>query len=433
MNIGSTCARPWFVLGLGLFLAIPCATNGQQLGDMDSLSKAFEQNPQRRKELFDGTTQPGAADKKFAEAAAQWYVYRITHKTVLGNPVLLARVYTDLDNAVKNAMDKDRQVKNRAFMNLFSGALVASMKEALAANININPTVVVHAGMMLPTMAKLKQDSISDYLMGLVSDEKSEDVIRLYALKGLKETMPIRTQLEEEDFTDKAFVARKNRDVKAVETLTKYIERPVKIDGLPYEEVEAIRYLRREAIISLAHAGAPAVLALKKPEKKEGLLAPTLLRVLSKDGLEPPASLQEKIEAALGLCAMKYPNMPEYEPAVAIYLIGRTLDEVIGEYKLDYKNFVAAGAGRKLPRIAWKTESKRLDAGLKELAENGKGTNAKQAAEKLKSQASPILTAIYQYNVQLNDLPFRNDTVPGLKPKTGYPFKSLKTPEIPLD
>ena len=316
-------------------------------------------------------------------------------------------------------------------------ALVKEMGEVFA-NTKDAPSITIHAAMLLPTMAKLKNDSVNDYLIGLIENDKTDEPTRLYALKAFKESMPITVQPDPVLVLNLAAAdqnAKRASDTKLVEALVKYIERRVKTEELSYEEIAAVRFLRREAIISLASAGSPAVLLLKagvlqpkNPERKDGLVAPTLLRVWTKDGLEPPASLQEKIDAAHGLCAMKYPFVPEYNPDVAVYLIGKTLDEFIGEYKRDYANF--KGPDRRLPRIAWKTESKRFETGLKDLAENAKGVSSKAA--QLRDAATPILKRMQTYN-QPEEGEFRTRLVPSLRPKTGYLFGPIKTAEIPLD
>src|SRR5207244_1546371 len=108
------------------------------------------------------------------------------------------------------------------------------------------------------------------------------------------------------------------------------------LSALPYEEQMAVRFIRREAIIALAQAGAPAVSAVpdkvaKKAPNPVGLVAPTLLKVLA-GNLQPPPSSHEKIEAAIGLCNMKHPNMPEYNPGLATYLIGQMILDLSAEY-----------------------------------------------------------------------------------------------------
>jgi hypothetical protein len=414
------------------------AWSQEQLGTKEDLTKAFTKDSPRLTKLFSGEEQATNADKKLADAAAQWYIYRITHLTW---PMLThEKVQGDFNSLANTSATRN----NRAFINLFGPALVASMKEVLSAN-KTYPTTVVHAGMMFPTMARFKQDNISDYLVGLAQDDKTDDVTRLFALKALRELLPV-DALDEESDLDKKTLAKKARDIKHIETLTKYIERPVKADGMHPEEVAAVRFLRREAIIALANAEAPAVAALKKVGKVEGAVAPALLRVLA-NNLEPTPSLPEKIEAAIGLCKMKYWNtrddkklkhahMPDYQPEVAVYFVGKALSEFISEYKRDYENFGPGKGRERVPaRIPFRADAKRFEAALIDLSNNAKGSSAKALAEELKQKATPILKGIYNYQINLgDDQQFRDTFVTAkLRPKTGYVFKTLKLPEVPLD
>jgi len=296
---------------------------------------------------------------------------------------------------------------------------------------------------MLPTMVKLKQDKVTDYLIELVNDGKTHDIVRLYALKGLKELMPITIQPGDNDLdlTDKAQNRKRSRDTELVKALTTYIERPVDVAGMSAEEVDAVSYIRREAIISLAHAGAPAVLAVPMKSKKEkgkkpapeGMVAPTLLKVLNGD-LQPPSGLHEKIEAALGLCAMKHPNMPEYDPTVATYLIGRTLVEFLERYNKELDKIAITGSGRKLPSIGYRTEATRLRDALNDFAKNG---NAKSAL--LQKAANLILESMTPKgslyapidNARLGELQRYVQQLQQTRPKTGQVFKTLEAPVFP--
>src|SRR5206468_11940504 len=69
-----------------------------------------------RNKLFSGEEQPGKADAKFAEAAANWFIYRITYKAFDH-----AKVQADFANQVTAVANKPN---NRAFINLFGQALV---------------------------------------------------------------------------------------------------------------------------------------------------------------------------------------------------------------------------------------------------------------------------------------------------------------------
>ena len=48
--------------------------------------------------------------------------------------------------------------------------------------------------------------------------------------------------------------------------------------------------------------------------------------------VQPEPSIQERIEAAIGVCQFtKY--VEEYDPKIGIYLVGETLSDLFGEYK----------------------------------------------------------------------------------------------------
>jgi hypothetical protein len=424
----------WLGLGLGIVLATPGVSWSQgQEGDKDSLQKAFKENSGRRDKLFSGE-EPAAADdnfaKKIAEAAANWYIYRVTHVTE--KPLDVQKEFSAeiVKMMEKTSAKKDRN--NRVFIDMFGPALVSSMKKVLARDIKTDQATVINAAMMLPTMAKLKQDKVSDYLIELVQDPKTHDVVRLYALKGLKDAMPITIQPGDDlDLKDAAQNDKRKRDTKLVEALTNYIERPADVAGMSAEEVDAVRYIRREAIITLAHTGAPAVLAVNKKKKDilQGPVAPTLLKVLAGRDIKPSPSLQEKIEAALGLCAMKHPNMPEYDPSVPAYLIGRTIVDFVDDYSRDYANIGVVGPTRKLPYIGYRTDARRLADALTEFAKNANTPHAKI----LKDLAQPVLASMTKFNAASPYLQAANSQdlrkqVSASRPETGKVFKTLSKP-----
>ena len=102
------------------------------------------------------------------------------------------------------------------------------------------------------------------------------------------------------------------------------------------------------------------------------------------------------------------------------------------EYSTDYVNFSLKGKDRKLPLIAWKAQSKRLELALKDMLNNtAKAGAGKDAASQLEAQARPILQAINSYDQVQRVLDFRN-LVERLRPKSGAAFKTLKAAEVEL-
>jgi hypothetical protein len=423
------------LLGIALLFAGagPSWAQEGQAGTKKELEDAWSKARGRNKALLDGSDQPKKGDEAVAKAVAQWFIFRITHKAAY-DP---AEVHKSFAAEVASAWDKKfgGQAKdNRKYINSYLGpALVASMKEVMTRNpATKDASTAINAAMMLPTMARLKADPIGAYLAELIDnkDGTTHDLVQLYALKSLREFLPIFAFYDDYETDGKinlnAVLAKKPHDIKNVDALTKFIERPVNVAGMTPGQIDAVRYVRREAIITLAQAGAPAVAAIKKAGKVEGAVAPTLLKVLvkGKGGLQPPASLHEKIEAALGLCMMKHANMPEYNPEIAAYLIGQTLVEFVGEYNKDLANIVTK---KTLPGHAFKADANRFLVGLKEFAKNA---GALDAAVKLNEAAPLILRKMTNYD-PVNDGELRRQ-VQSL-PKSRSPFKTLKTPPIQLD
>jgi len=433
--------RSWIVLaGLALLAPAPFI-HAQQLGTKDGLLKAFNDNDKRRRDLLSGELEkPEKGDAKLAEAFAQRYIWMTTHRM---EPNELQKLHAEFDNVLASALEltfDKKKKKNSEFLDMLAPKLVEAMEAVLERDQAKDAATVVNAALMLRSMAKLKRDVVGDLLVRLIANPKVHDSVRLYAIKSLTEYMPI-TSLPDDVELTAGMAAKMRKDAKYVDALAKFIETPIPADGVRGDQLAAKHFIRREGIIVLAQAGAPAVLALKKPVKfdkkdnqAEGLVAPTLLKVLAPKGLEPPAKLQEKIEAAVGLASMKTSHMSEYNQDLATYLIGQTISEFISEYSVDLPNFTGIGAAKRLPYIAWRTESKRLEAEVVRLAKNGgKGSNA----DRLLGKSAPIFARISggkDYLTIQNDQRIEfNTLLPTLMPKSNDVFKTVKAAPIPLD
>jgi hypothetical protein len=439
----------WLLLVTAVLMAVATVGRPQdQLASKAELDKEFRDSDTRLRELFAGTGEKSSkADKKHADVAARWYLYRFTIKAYVtptkDSPNPVEKMQQEFHGRITELMEKRNGEEKVEFRKMFGVALVDSMKNVLGSrDVKTDPSTVIRALQMLPDMARLKQDEVSAYVCELAKDEKNP-VVQLHAIKALKETMPVVLQPDPDDFAGvNQHNARKGRDIKNVDTLRHFIERSVNTAGMTPEEVKAVIFFRREAIISLAQAGSPAVVAI--PNKKmavppEGAAAHTLLNVLA-GNLQPPATLPEKVEAAIGLCAMKYhPNMPEYKPQVANYLIARTLSEFATDYSKDWENFTAAGARKRLPYMPYLGDAKRLKAALKELSANAAPPFAKATKELEAKTVEKILDKIIgksdltKYGAIAPDDVDQLRTFAGqLRPKDGYIFDKLKIAEIPL-
>jgi hypothetical protein len=364
------CSRTWCCFFVSAAL-LSCMAG---VGQSQDPKKNFEKNADLREQLFKGDV---AADPKnklhqnIADVCAEYYVP--LRKTV------------ELQAAVNKLMDKKNEKAKLEFRQLLGYALAKELEGPLA-DVKNDPGGAVHTAMMLPVVARLKTKGTSGLLIKLVEDNATHDAVRVWALKAFRETMPIEVQPESWpnlilNFKAAAENDRRKHDIGNVKALEKYITRQVKTGGMTSEEIATLRYLRREAIASLAAAGTPAVYAFAKNPPKDfpamnGAIAPTLLKVLTPGALEPEATLQEKVDAAVGLCAMDYANMPDYQPEVAVYLVGRTIMDFVEDYQKDVPNLGAVG--KKLPaNLPWRHDGRRLQQGLTQLMDNAKVADAK--------------------------------------------------------
>ena len=347
--------------------------------------KLFTDNQAQFKKFLDGQETPTAKDLPLIEAGAKYYVYRLQWSTIKDDPVALAKAMSDIDRELIQPILSPNSSKNtQETRNLFGKYLAKSIEEVLNLDfVGFRPSVI-HAALTLPSIARLKSDDFGDMLTNLVADKTRHDAIKLYAFHAIPEYFPARQVTDDDDLTIAQIKYRMTRDLKRIEALTKYIEakHPTPPNA---NELDALRYVRREAIKALAKAQVPAVAVLKKQDV-EGAVAPTLMRVLLKGGLTPEPSLAEKIEAGLGLCQIKSAELPAYQPETGIYLVCRMLDEFAGAYNKEFQGLKQG----KSPPIPWKIQSERLRLGLDELVKNNKSKEADRVARAGKEFLSMI-------------------------------------------
>jgi hypothetical protein len=175
-------------------------------------------------------------------------------------------------------------------------------------------------------------------------------------------------------------------------------------------ERDGYRFIRAEAIRALGQIALPFVPETPgvQDKKKGKVLAPVayaLMRVLvdGDDGLYPPPSLIEKVEAALGLCRINAnakveeegKNPSRYNDEISVVLVGDALVHFIKQYQNDPGASPLAKASAKIPpMLPWKIYSKLLLRGLDEFSKNLASAKAKQNLAKIVDNVKPDLEKI---------------------------------------
>jgi hypothetical protein len=434
------------LLGAGLLVVWASGGHGQeqQIGNQDEFKKEMDGNYYTRKSaLIKGERVPGPDDKKVMDVMARWYVYRVTFNSSKINPAEMAKVHDQLEKDLVDPLLPTRFPEGapgtRDFKDKLGKPLADSLRKVLALDFADNRVAIVNAALMLPVVAKLKQEDVGDLLVELLKDKNRHDAIKVYAAKAMREFFPAHMVSFDDKPGDEKVKRKFERDSARLQALVTFMDRK---DPAPADtgEREVIHYLRREAVISLAHVGVPALWAYKKP-RVEGPAAYELLRVLvkGKGAYQPPPSLSERVEAALGLCQLKdTAGDGDYDPSLAIYAVGLCFFDYATEYKTDYTNLVARKdqknpkEGSKIPTMAWRIQSERFKQAMKDLVANTAKTPLQaKAAQKLALAITPMAESMKAYGTVDDLIGFRK-LVDEMRPKTGKLYK-MDGPQIEPD
>lgn len=368
-----------FLLSVGVLGHFAFAQAEEKVLEDVTRNGQFEKDLFKFYKLRDGGSQPGKGDDALINMAAEYYIYRVTSLKAKQDSKFMKSVVESFENQMASTVGASKL--NQEFTKLFSKAAITKVKDILELDFNSNKLACINAAIMIPSIAQTKQESVADYLVQVINDPKKHEAIKLYACKGLKEFPPARMYTDEDNPTDKGLLAQRARDKARIEALLKMLdhkwpmtERKDEQEGKD-PEVEAVRFIRREVVAALAQTQVPASgILLKKKPTLEGPTAYGLIRILAKDGVSPSSSLSERCEAAVGLCQLKPPSLtfmkPDYQPHVAVFLIGKFLTEYVSEYRKDFTNRSA----KKLPYVPWKLNSERLMQGMDDLKVNLKFT-----------------------------------------------------------
>src|SRR5262249_14532670 len=132
------------------------------------------------------------------DGAAKYWAYRVLWPLVLD-----AKADSDgkekesATQHVKHFSEHVKQILNNkenngAFINAYSPVLVSRFKEVTELPVLENARSLTYITQMLPILARLQHDSISNYLLDLLDPKNDKhDIIKLGAIRGLGQFMPV--------------------------------------------------------------------------------------------------------------------------------------------------------------------------------------------------------------------------------------------------
>ena len=422
-------------LGVG-WISNPCF--GQEAKDLSSQDKS------RLNRLKDGREAMTAEDKELLKQAAQFQLRRLTQDKYWRRQPPENK---SLDDFVEDtfklipmpAAQKPLSDGQQQFLEAFASAYLGPIDEALH---HREPIVKVNAarilariaeaigGSYLPSQAASGQTKVAEELLKTLKDKDQIDAVKFWALHGLEglftasysysavpvNERPNRRALTKADLEDQCIVA-----------LVEFVLRKPNLSPNPTpEEVEAFRYVRRQAIRALGQTRFPALM-----NKKEFIGTPTALvlsRVLVDDGISPTASLSEKLEAAIGLCQLQTNLTDGYQPDYAARAVGLFIVD-LGK---SFNNRPQVGPGQ-ADNYPWKLFAARLLDALRAWKEaNPTNTEAGKYIAALFDKVDAMIRTVQrkQGNVEVNALQaWLQNPSPNSSLFKGHPEAVVKTAE----
>jgi hypothetical protein len=349
--------------------------DAKRLGSPDTYKVRWTGEPRDKFfKLLKGEEKPGKDVEKILDTAADHYIYRVTwfgYDPKLRLPPITTAP-NELLTLVKDfSLNKTFAAKNQEFQKLWTKRLIAALEEIFELPVPENRIAVANGALLLPVYAKAQREEFGKFLDKLVADEKQHDVVKLFALKGLREYLPVRVPKASDEGAEKA--AQRDRDTRRIDGILKFLNR--KWEG---KDPTVAAYLRRAALQTLAGAEAPAL------EVKDGkVVAPAayaLVLALTPEKDDPnlkpsfrASRLSVRAEAAIGVCRLRTRLLDAYQPEAGVYLTGRFLVDFVNEYRADYprlKEQPKKGEPKAVALLPWKLAAERLIKALDELKEN---------------------------------------------------------------
>jgi hypothetical protein len=177
---------------------------------------------------------------------------------------------------------------------------------------------------VLERLTILAQPELADELLKALNDDvgfdangdpRRNDGVKLYALRGLGKMLALQDRNPP--------VLKKEKADDILVALTQFVERKPLLDKNPTSaELDGWRALRREAVRALAHGRQATV----GPKAQPGM---ALLRVMARDGVTPEPRMDERLEAAIGVCRLSPERDKKYQPEYAAYQLALFVDALV--------------------------------------------------------------------------------------------------------
>jgi hypothetical protein len=385
-----------------------CRAQTRKPNDRDGELKETKLDDAEKKELLRLQSGKELIDddkKKLLSKASQSFLYRFTKPEFQFKPYKDSGSLTDsttmqtlreelFRHFVFPEPGKPLKEEQKQYMREFAKALQPHIKKLLG---NEKPIARVNAAMVLARLGETGLEEVAPFMCDVIeakdADDAVADMVKLYALAGLKNVF--RGERSKNDTGDIVFQRERFKneeaELRCVKVLIDFINRkPARFNpATPSQEVDAYRWIRREAIRALAATRFSVI----KAQGVQLCPARELVRVLANaEAMEPKPSLSERLEAATGLCQVQPQltgNRPIYYPShgdYAAYHVGRFVVDFASRYDAERSDATSASD--------WKYSGYRLGEALKEMKDDARGKS--KYVDNMVNRALPITKKIVE-------------------------------------
>jgi HEAT repeat protein len=302
-------------------------------------------------------------NRKLLDRISQWLVFQLTE------PQFHAAQGTDgMSKLVRDASARMLFQPPRAKQNAQQKQFVEEFGKIMVANLdkvtgNSKPVVRLNAARMLSEVARTGYDGAAEPCLTILQKDDS-DGVKFWALRGLRNLFAIVEDpalddqgvsiFSRRDLNQAAQNTNKDLERRCVVALCNYVTRKNEIaPDTPANQLDGLRYVRREAIRALGHVRMQSVRKqFNGPVEVRPALV--LLRVANGDNPAPEPSIAERVEAIIGFCQLYTDRERDLNVDYAMFHLGQALI-AIGEFRL---------ANMTNEDIPWKERANDLQAAL---------------------------------------------------------------------
>jgi hypothetical protein len=235
------------------------------------------------------------------------------------------RLQVPLHNSPQASVFYSKLDQNKkTFVDEFGKVMITALESPALQN--GKPIVRINAARMAAEVARSGYDGSAELFLKILAKPDESDAVKLFALKGLYYLFEI---VPDPGIPEKTIFEKKNAaelpelERRCIQALLDFVFRMPEIaPGTPEDEVEALRYVRREAIRALARVRVQTVKVRGAVETRPAL---ALLKAARGDGLVPPPNVGEIAEAAIGFCLLVPSKDRDMQTDYGVYHIGRVL------------------------------------------------------------------------------------------------------------